>query len=146
MPAKKILTFDFLKKYIFSFAKNRGKKGGKYRKSDKKVRKLICLFLPWSVFMVFHGSRFVFHGSMSVSMVFHGSRLVFYGSRWVLMVFYGSRLVFYGSWSAFMVPGCFFMVFHGSRLVFHGFSPEYTRPKLYPGPTIEFRSAAQRAA
>ena len=25
------------------------------------------------------------------------------------------------------------MVFQGSRLVFHGFSPECTRPKLYPG-------------
>ena len=38
------------------------------------------------------------------------------------------------------------MVFHGSRLVFHGFSPEFTRPKLYPGPTIQSRSAARRAA
>ena len=36
MPAKKILTFDFFKKY---FAKNRGKKGKKYGKSDEKVRK-----------------------------------------------------------------------------------------------------------
>ena len=32
------------------------------------------------------------------------------------------------------------------RLVFHGFSPECTRPKLYPGPTIQSRSAARRAA
>jgi len=38
------------------------------------------------------------------------------------------------------------MVFQGSRLVFHGFSPECTRPKLYPGPTIQSRSAARRAA
>ena len=30
--------------------------------------------------------------------------------------------------------------------VFHGFSPECTRPKLYPGPTIQSRSAARRAA
>ena len=36
LPAKKIFTFDFLKKY---FAKNRGKKGKKYGKSDEKVRK-----------------------------------------------------------------------------------------------------------
>ena len=38
------------------------------------------------------------------------------------------------------------MVFHGSMLVFQGFSPECTRPKLYPGPTIQSRSAARRAA
>ena len=38
------------------------------------------------------------------------------------------------------------LVCHGSRLVFHGFSPESTRPKLYPGPKIQSRSAAQRAA
>ena len=35
---KKIFTFDFLKKY---FAKNRGKKGKKYGKSDEKVRKKV---------------------------------------------------------------------------------------------------------
>ena len=56
----------------------------------------------------------------------------FHGIGWVFVVFHGTRLVF--------------MVFHGSRLVFHGFSPECTRPKLYPGPTIQSRSAARRAA
>ena len=45
-----------------------------------------------------------------------------------------------------MGPGWFVMVFHGSRLVFHGLSPECTRPKLYPGLTIQSRSAARRAA
>ena len=30
--------------------------------------------------------------------------------------------------------------------LFHGFSPECTRPKLYPAPTIQSRSAARRAA
>ena len=48
-------------------------------------------------------------------------------------------MVFHGSWLVSMV-------FHGSRLVFHGFSPECTRPKLYPGLTIQSRSAARRAA
>ena len=48
-------------------------------------------------------------------------------------------MVFHGFWLVSMV-------FHGSRLVFHGFSPECTRPKLYPGPTIQSRSAARRAA
>ena len=62
-------------------------------------------------------------------MIFHGYNLVFHG-------FHGSRLVFHGAR----------FVFHGSRLVFHGFSPECTRPKLYPGLTIQSRSAARRAA
>ena len=55
-----------------------------------------CLFLPgWfflgsrSFFMVFHGSRLVFHGSRSVFMVFHGSRLFFNGSRSVIMASHG---------------------------------------------------------
>ena len=39
----------------------------------------------------------------------------------------------------------FFMVFHGYRLVFMVFSKIYP-PKLYPGPTIQSRSAARRAA
>ena len=47
--------------------------------------------------------------------------------------------VFHGFWLVSMV-------FHGSMLVFQGFSPECTRPKLYPGPTIQSRSAARRAA
>ena len=38
LPAKKIFTFDFLKKY---FAKNRGKKGKKYGKSDEKIQKKV---------------------------------------------------------------------------------------------------------
>ena len=45
------------------------------------------------VFMVFHGSRLVFHGPRAVFMVFHS-----YG--WVITVFHGSRLVF-------TVPGRF---------------------------------------
>ena len=71
----------------------------------------------------------VFHGFWLVSMVFQGSFMVFHGFWLVSMVFHGSRLV------------C-----HGSRLVFHGFSQECTRPELYPGPTNQSRSAAQRAA
>ena len=56
----------------------------------------------------------------------------------------------------FHVPGWFFMVFHVSRLVFHGFSwlqvgfswffSKMYPPKLYPGPMIQSRSAARRAA
>ena len=46
------------------------------------------------VFMVFQGSRFVFHGSKWVFMVFQGFRLVFRGSRLVLRVDHGSRFVF----------------------------------------------------
>ena len=82
---------------------------------------LLIPALPRSVFMVFHGSRSVFHG--------------FHGSGWVFMVFHGTRTVF--------------MVFHGSRLVLHGFSWFFSNmylPKLYPGPTIQSRSAARRAA
>ena len=44
--------------------------------------------------MVFHLSRLVFHGSMSVFIGFQGFRLVFHVSRSVFMVFQGSRLVF----------------------------------------------------
>ena len=55
------------------------------------------------------------------------------------LVFQGSFMVFHGFWLVSMV-------FHGSMLVFQGFSPECTRPKLYPGPTIQSRSAARRAA
>ena len=99
----------------------------------------------WLVSMVFQGFYMVF---WLVSMVFHGFvwfpwffnvvlwffmvLVGFHGFSWFLlvsMVFHGSRLV------------C-----HGSRLVFHDFSPECTRPKLYPGPTIQSRSAARRVA
>ena len=45
------------------------------------------------------------------------------------------KVVSWFSWF-FMVPGWFFMVFF----------PECTRPKLYPGLTIQSRSAARRAA
>ena len=41
--------------------------------------------------------------------VFQGSRLVFHGSRWVLMVFYGSRLVFIGPGQFSMFLGGVFM-------------------------------------
>ena len=71
----------------------------------------------------------VFHSFWLVSIVFQGDFMVLNGFWLVSMVFHSSRLV------------C-----HGSRLVFHGFSPECTRPKLYPSPTIQSRSAAQRAA
>ena len=51
---------------------------------------------------------------------------------WFLWFF---KVVSWFSWF-FMVPGWFFMVFF----------PECTRPKLYPGLTIQSRSAARRAA
>ena len=57
--------------------------------------------VPDSFFMVFNGSRLVFHGSSWFFMVlgwffmvFHGFRLVFRGSWWVWRVNHGSRLVF----------------------------------------------------
>ena len=50
-------------------------------------------------FIVFQGSRLVFHGSKSVFRVIHGSRLV-------LRVIHGSRLVF-------IVPDRFFLVTGG---------------------------------
>ena len=59
-------------------------------------------FDQMSVFMVFHGSRLVFHG-------FSWFQVGFHGFRWVSMVFHGSRLVFHGSSSVFMV-------FEGFRL------------------------------
>ena len=63
---------------------------------------------------------------------FHGSRLVIFGSMWVFMVFHGSMLVFHGfSW--FQVGFSWF------------FSKMYPM-ELYPGPTIQSRSAARRAA
>ena len=55
-------------------------------------------------------------------------------------------MVFHGSWLVSMVFHGSSLVCHGSRLVCHGFSPECTRPKLHPGPTIQSRSAARRAA
>ena len=91
--------------------------------------------------------------------------MVLHGFSWFFMVFHGSILVFHGSKSVFMfffVPGWFswFQVgFHGfSRLQvgFHGFSwfqvgfscflSKMYLPELYPGPTIQSRSAARRAA
>jgi len=105
---------------------------------SKKDTKMIT-FRWRSVFMVFHGYRGWFF------MVFHGSRLIFYVFSWFFMV------PGWLSWF-FMVPGWFFygfswffMVFHG----FHGFSWFFSKiypPKLYPGPMIQSRSAAQRAA
>ena len=88
--------------------------------------------------MVFHGFKLVFmgfHGFRSVFMVFHGSRLVFHSSRSVFMVFMVSGWFF----MVFMVPGWFFIVPGWF------FSKMYP-PKLYPGPTIQSRSAARRAA
>ena len=52
--------------------------------------------------------------------------------------------------SLFQVGFSWFEVgFHGSRLVLHGFSWFFSKmylPELYPGPTIQSRSAARRAA
>ena len=90
--------------------------------------------------------------------------MTLFGSKevgWVptLVTLFGSKEVSWG-------PGWFFMVFHGSRLVFHGFSwfqvgfhgfswfqvgfswffSKMYPLKLYPGATIQSRSAAQRTA
>ena len=78
------------------------------------------------------------------------------------MVFHGSKLVFHGSRSVFMVPGRILWLqagFHGSswfQVGFHGFSWfqvgyswfffKIYLLELYPGPTIQSRSAARRAA
>ena len=51
--------------------------------------------------------------------------MVFHGFSWLYMVFYGSRLVFH---------------------VLSWFFSKLYPPKLYPGPTIQSRSAARRAA
>ena len=94
------------------------------------------------VFIVFHSSKLVFHGSRWVSfygfcwfqvcliwfqvgfIVFQGSRSIFHGSRWIFMVFHGSGSVFHGSRWIFMgLHGSqwVFTVFHGSRSFFHDF-------------------------
>ena len=57
-----------------------------------------------SIFMVFHATRLVFHGSRLVSKVFHGS-------RWVVKFCHGSRSVFHG----------YRLDFHSSKSVLHGF-------------------------
>ena len=91
--------------------------------------------VPGQFFTVFHSSRLAV-------IAFHGSRLVFHGSRWVFMAFHGSRLVH-------MVPGWFFMVtgwFLWFLVCFSWFFSKIYPPKLYPGPTIQSRSAARRAA
>ena len=88
---------------------------------------------PWSLLQppVIMG----FHGSRSVFMIFHGFRLVFHGSRLVFMV-PGQFFKVPGRFSwFFMVPGWFSWFF----------SKMYP-PKLYPGPTIQSRSAARRTA
>ena len=95
--------------------------------------------VSWDPVLVTQRFLRLFHGFWLVFMVFQGSFMVFHGFWLVSMVFQGSFMVFHGFWLVSMV-------FHGSRLVFHGFSPECTRPKLYPGPTIQSRSAARRAA
>ena len=62
--------------------------------------------------------------------------------------FYGSRLVFHSSRSVFiifMVPGWFSWFFMVLGWLFMVFSKMYP-PKSYPGPTIQSRSAARRAA
>ena len=63
-----------------------------------------------------------FHGSRSVFVAFHGSRWVFHGSRWIAMLFYGSRSVYYGFRSIFDGSRRVFMAFHGYRFFFHGVS------------------------
>ena len=89
-----------------------------------------------------------FHGSRWVFMVFHDSRLVFHGSRTVFVVFHGFRMVFHCfrlvSWF-FMVPGRFSWIFMG-QVGFSWFFAKMYLPELYPGPMIQSRSAARRAA
>ena len=100
--------------------------------------------------MVFQGSFMVFHGFRLVSMVFQGGFMVFHGFWLVSMVFLGGFMVFHGFW---LVP----MVFQDGLMVFHVFCwfpwfcrrwehPKMDPPKLYPGPTIQSRPAARRAA
>ena len=90
-------------------------------KSSAWVTKSVCdvfaYFPPYfkgQLWLVFHGSGWVFMVFHSSRLIFHGSRLVFHGSR---LDFHGSRLVFHGfmlvsgrfQWD-FMVPGWFLMV------------------------------------
>ena len=58
--------------------------------------RLVFLLAPECFFVVFQGSRLVFHGFRWVLLVIQGSRVVFHGSRWVLWFF--------------EVPGGFFIV------------------------------------
>ena len=67
-------------------------------------------------------------------MVLHGGFMGSHGFWLVFMVFHDGFMVCHGFWLVSIV-------FHGFRLVFHGFSPECTRPKLYPGPTFQSRSS-----
>ena len=96
---------------------------------------MIFGWFPW----FFHGGFMVFHGFGCFPWFFKVVSWFFKVVSWFFMVFGWFPWFFHGFWLVSMV-------FHGSRLVFHGFSPECTRPKLYPGPTIQSRSAARRAA
>ena len=82
--------------------------------------------VPGGVLRVFHGSRLFFKVPVRFSMalgaffmVFQGSKLVFHDYRWNFMVIYGSRLFcgHHGSISVFHDSRLVFMVFHCSRLV-----------------------------
>ena len=77
--------------------------------------------------MVFHGFKFVLHGSLLVFMVFSLFLCsIVVGFSWFLVgfhIFVGFQVGF--SWFkvsfyVFFIPGLFFMVCHGSRLVCHG--------------------------
>ena len=85
----------------------------------------------WLVSMVFQGGFIVFHVYWLVSMIF---KVV----SWFFMVFGW----FHGFSWFLMVPGCFFMVLGW----FSSFFSKMYPPRLYPGPTIQSRSAARRAA
>ena len=126
--------------------------------------------------MAFQGSRSVFRGSRlvlwfqagfsHVQMVFLWFFIVpgrflwfhadfswfqagFYGFSWFQVGFSRFQVGFSRFQVGFHGSKSVFMVFHGSRLVLHGFSWFFSNmylPKLYPGPTIQSRSAARRAA
>ena len=132
----------------------------------------VCLFVTF----LFIPSRLVFHGTRSVSWFFMVPGwffmvpgrfswffmvpvwffMVCHGLLWFFMVFHNCSWffrVFHGFSGFFMVPGWFFMVFF---MVFHVFSwfqvgfswffSKMYRLELYPGPTIQSRSAARWAA
>ena len=83
-------------------------------------------------------------------MVFRGSRLVFHGFRWVLLVIQGSRVVFHGSrWVLwfFKVPGGFKSELSaaGAKLDVEN-TPKRYLLDLYLGPKISLGLAGRRPA
>ena len=83
-------------------------------------------------FMVFQGSRLVFHGFRCVLFVIQGSRVIFHGTRWVLWFFkvpgwlfiipgrflWSSRFQLRFSWFQVCLHRFSLRENHGSRLVF----------------------------